>query len=235
LIKINNGAQFRLLLKALSDDIVDAHLHFAMHEALHTAFEEYPLVKQQSYGFWTLTLQAHLNSSVYALFRAYDKDRQALHLRGWLTTIRENVHLFDDAAFRERLKDNPYVATLAEECGKPDQSTLDDDIAACSHYDPIVKKLVPYRGNRIAHRNARSSLVANENNSNDHSLMYEDLRTLLARAKEILNRYSYMFDASIYATKAVGSDDFQYIFDAVHEKVELAEREWTTVRGLTKK
>src|SRR5438067_4360625 len=132
MIIVNDSAEFEQLLKALSDDIVDAHIHYRLYEELIEAIAKYPLVVHQSNVFLTCTLQAHLNSCVYALFRAYDQDSRSLHLRSWLTAIQENLHLFDDAAFRERLKENPYVASLAEDAKKPDPTILADDIAACS-------------------------------------------------------------------------------------------------------
>jgi hypothetical protein len=141
------------------------------------------------------------------------------------STIQENLHLFDDAAFRERLKDNPYVASLAENPRKPDPAVLTDDIAACSSSDPIVKKLTIYRGNRIAHRSARF-LLSSLDKDEKYGLTFDELRTLLERAKTILNRYSYLFDASVYSTTVVGHDDFDYIFKSIQEKVEDSRRQW---------
>src|SRR6266513_4765891 len=152
MIAIKDSADFERLLKALSDDVVDAHIHYQLRQDLIQAIDKHPLVVQQSNVFWTFTLQAHLNSSVYALFRAYDQDTKSLHLRSWLTTIQANLHLFDEAAFRERLKDNPYVASLAKDSRKPDAEVLARDISSCSSSDPVVKRLVTYRGSRIAHR-----------------------------------------------------------------------------------
>ena len=99
MINIKDAEEFKQLLKALSDDVVDAHIHFQMYEELIEAIDKHPLVVHQSNTFWTFTLQAHLNSCVYALFRAYDQDTRALHLRSWLTTIQENLYLFDEESF----------------------------------------------------------------------------------------------------------------------------------------
>jgi len=226
MINIRDTAEFEQLLKALSDDVVDAHIHYQMYEELVEAIGKHPLVVQQSNTFWTFTLQAHLNSCVYALFRAYDQDTRALHLRSWLTTIQENLHLFDEESFRERLKENPYVASLAHDSRKPDAEILEVDIASCSSADPIVKKLTVYRSSQIAHRNAKALLSPGDIGER-FGLAFDDIRTLLERAKTIVNRYSYMFAASVYSTKVIGHDDFEYIFKCVEEKVEEARRQWT--------
>lgn len=222
---IRDAVEFEQLLNALSHDVVDAHIHYQMYEELVAAIQHHPLVVQQSNTFWTFTLQAHLNSSIYALFRAYDQDTRALHLRSWLLTIQKNPHLFDEEPFRERLKDNPHVASLAADSRKPDVATLADDIALCSSNDPIVKSLTVYRSNRITHRNAKA-LLSPEDIGERFGLTFDDIRTLLERAKTIVNRYSYLFAASTYSTKVIGHDDFEYIFKCVEEKVEEARRQW---------
>ncbi|BBP00689.1 hypothetical protein SFSGTM_13970 [Sulfuriferula nivalis] len=81
MINIKDAEEFKQLLKALSDDVVDAYIHFQMYEDLIEAIVKHPLVVHQSNTFWTFTLQAHLNSSVYALFRAYDRKRPAQPLQ----------------------------------------------------------------------------------------------------------------------------------------------------------
>jgi hypothetical protein len=225
MINIKDSAQFQRLLKALSDDVVDAHIHYQLYQDLVEAIDKHPLVVRQSNTFWTYTLQAHLNSSVYALFRAYDQEMKSLHLRSWLTTIQENLHLFDEESFRERLKDNPHVASLARDSQRLDALVLTEDIAACSNSDPVVKKLTIYRGSRIAHRSAKETLFVRGVGDRD-GLTFDDLSTLLQRAKTILNRYSDLFSASFYSTKVLGHDDFEYIFKSVEEKVEEARRQW---------
>jgi len=227
MINIKDAAEFEQLLKALANDVVDAHIHYQMYEDLIKSIDKHPTVVHQSNTFWTFTLQAHLNSCVYALFRAYDQDTRALHLRSWLMTIQENLYLFDEESFRERLKDNPYVASLAQGSCKPDAAMLAHDITTCESTDLVVKKLTMYRSNRIAHRNAKA-LLSPSDIGERFGLTFDDIRTLLERAKTIVNKYSYMFSASFYSTKVVGRDDFNYIFKCVAEKVDEAERRWTS-------
>ena len=88
-----------------------------------------------------------------------------------------------------------------------------------------MKKLTIYRGNRIAHRSARF-LLSSLDKDEKYGLTFDELRTLLERAKIILNRYSYLFAASVYSTTVVGHDDFDYIFKSVQEKVEDSRRQW---------
>jgi hypothetical protein len=225
-INIKDGAEFQHLLKALCDDVVDAHIHYQMYEELVEAIAVHPVVVQQSNTFWTYTLQAHLDSCVYAMFRAYDQNTRALHLQSWLATIQGNLHLFDQELFRERLKENPYVASLAQDSRRPDAEVLDADIASCSSADSIVNKLTRYRSNMVAHRNAKAVLTLGDG-GDKFGLTFNDIRTLLERAKSIVNRYSNMFSASTYSTKVIGHDDFRFIFECVEATVEEARRQRT--------
>ena len=91
--------------------------------------------------------------------------------------------------------------------------------------DPIVQKLIAYRSNWIAHRNAKA-LLSPCDIGDRFGLTFDDIRTLLERARTIVNRYSYLFVASTYSTKVIGHDDFEYIFKCVDEKVEEARSLW---------
>jgi len=228
MINITDSTEFSRLLTALSEDVVDAHIHFQFFEDLIGAHEKHPLVFPESNTFWTYTLQAHLNSSVYALLRVYDQNKRALHLRSWLITIKENLEIFDVEAFRDRLKDNPYVASLSSEAKKPDAVELAKDIAECTAVDPTVNKLIIHRSNLIAHRNVKIVLSTQDSN-NDNGVTFDDLKVLLERAKTILNRYSYIFNASVYSTNVISRDDFNCIFIDVEARVERVRQQWARI------
>lgn len=164
-------------------------------------------------------MQAHLNACLLHLCRAFDQNQSALHLKSWLLTIKDNLALFDEPKFCERLKDNQFVDTLAKDPRRPDVATLDRDIESCSIEDPLVRNLNTYRGSLIAHKSARN--VVNQKNIGDqHPLKYDDIETLLKRSDEILNRYSGLFSAHFYSTSIVGREDYRYIVECVEKAVE---------------
>lgn len=219
MIEVKDSAEFSRLLVALSGDIVNAHIHYRLYRDLREALRQHHLVAVQSNTFWSLTLQAHLNACIHVLCRVYDQNlKAALHLRSWLATIKENLHLFDEDQFRERLKDNPFVDSLAQSPRKPDSALLDQDIRSCSVEDPLVKTLTIHRGSRIVHKSARN-VVAERDIGDEHPLTFGDVDGLLERAITILNRYSGLFAANSYSTQVVGHDDYEYIFKCVEEKV----------------
>lgn len=219
MIPFQDENEFKRLLEGLANDVVDAHIHYKLYKDLHNAIEEFPHVVAQSNTFWTTTLKSHWSTSLNMLSRAYDQQTNALHLQSFLQTIKSNLALFTDAKFRERKKDNPYVEVLANESRILDLAALDADILLCSKSDRLVETLIIYRGNAIAHRNAKNT-AKGKIISEMHPLSWEEFEVLLNRAIEVLNKYSQLFEASSYSTRVVGSEDFRFIFECVNHAVE---------------
>lgn len=224
MIPLKEDSEFQRLLEGLANDIVDAHIHYRLYQDLIAASNKFPLVIPQSNTFWSTTLKAHLNTSLFMLTKAYDQDNKALHLSSFLQTIKANPDLFSEAKFRVRKKDNPHVDSLASEYRVPDIAKLESDISLCSPSDPLVKTLTIHRGNVLAHRNAKNT-ASGKIISKTHPLTFENFELLLNRALEILNTYSSLFEASTYSKIAIGADDFSYIFQCVNSAVEKSRLE----------
>jgi AbiU2 len=218
MIPVKDSTEFDDLLRALAHGIVHAHIHYQLYRELHQSLCDHPLVISQSHTFWQLTLKAHINTSMQILCRAYGQHAQALHLQSWLFTIREHLHLFDTKEFRQRLKDNPFVESLAQVPRKPDQAVLEEDIRLCSPDDPLVKTLIIHRNRHGAHTEAMN-IIAKRHPYDAYPLTFGDFEALLARTKAILNRYSRLFAAMTYETQIIGHDDYQCILKCVEEMI----------------
>ena len=212
------------MLTALLDDLVDARFHFSLHQDLANATEEYATELAQSPTFWGLTLSAHMDAVLLRLCRAYDTyEHTALNLRNLLDTIQEHLNIFDEPNFRQRLKGNSFVDSLAAELKPPDQAQLQKDVDVVSDSDPLVHKLVMWRHNYIAHRNSHFTLNPKKFDA-QYPLLFAEVDVLITRALEIGNRYSLLFDATAHATLMVGRDDYLNVLKAVREHVEAYER-----------
>lgn len=223
-LNLKSAEEFRRLLTTLLDDLVDARFHFRLHQNLDKAIEEYSLEFSQSPTFWNLTRRAHIDAVLLRLCRAYDtNDQPALNLRNLLDTIQANLSIFDEPNFRQRLKGNAFVDSLAAELNPPDHAQLKKDIKAVSVADSLVKKLVIWRHNYIAHRNSDYALNPNDLSS-QYPLLFAEIDELLKRALEVGNRYSLLFDASICSTMMVGGDDYLNVLKAVREHMQAYER-----------
>jgi len=232
-LKLKSAEEFRRLLTALLDDLVDARFHFTLHQNLAKAGEEYAIEIAQSPTFWGLTLSAHMDAVLLRLCRAYDAyEHTALNLRNLLDTVRANLSIFDEPNFRQRLKGNLFVDSLAAELKSPDHTQLQKDIEVVSDSDPLVRKLVMWRHNYVAHRNSHFTLNPKKFDA-QYPLLFAEIDVLLERALEIGNRYSLLYDASSHATLMVGRDDYLSVLKAVREHVEAYKRrleeEWKRV------
>ena len=224
MISISDAAEFSKLVQGLADDIVDAHIHWQMHCDLVEALNDAPVVNAQSPTFWYLTVRAHEAAALGPLCRAYDQESSALHLRNWLQTIQDNLHLFEPGEFRKRLAENPHVESLAQDHRVPDARTLADDLALVSGTEPVVKKLRAYRNTAFAHRGAKVTLLG-RGNTTAPRLTVEDVGVLLERAEAILNRYTVLFGAQVHSLHIVGHNDFRYIMRTIAEAVKQVRRE----------
>ncbi|MEQ1912313.1 MAG: hypothetical protein ABMA15_26060 [Vicinamibacterales bacterium] len=206
-LPVKDSVEFAQLIDGLSSDVVYARTHLTLLRDLWVAEEQYSREFLQSQTFWSLTRLAHGEAGTLKLARAYDSHQHSLSLGTWLETIRDNLHLFSVEHFRERLKDNPFVESLAESPRTPDAGVLRSDLASVSRSEPTVSKLLLVRDNLIAHRSGKLVLQG-RNPFGVSGLSWDDLELLANRALVILNRYSSLFAASTFSAKPVGNDDF---------------------------
>jgi hypothetical protein len=160
---------------------------------------------------------------MFRLGRLYDQQRGALSLASLVETIRANQHLFDEASFRERLKDNPFVDGLAKDARRPDSATLDSDARSVVESDTLVERLVAIRNRVLAHRDPRVVLGASDDPA--AALAAVDVDTLLARAATVVNRYGILFRAGSHLMRIVGHDDFRSVLRHVRSVLVATERE----------
>jgi hypothetical protein len=218
-LTINTPAQFESLLDKLLKETIDGECYFKLYQDILAAIPENKIVFIQSNTFWSLVTNALLDGTLIRLCRIYDQNTKSLSIINLLDTIEANLAIFDTNNFKDRLKDNPFVDSLAETARKPDTQKLKNDRESVCNNDPQVKKLIIWRNNIIAHRTANNVLEDIDITKN-YVVTKEEVRLLLNRATSILNTYSSLFRASTYLTKIVGYDDYMYILKAVNEKIE---------------
>ncbi|WP_266170749.1 hypothetical protein [Dyella subtropica] len=216
-----NEVQFGALVRALAQDVVDAHIHWDQHNALQAQLEKWPQVQAEAWPFWGYTLTAHRRTTLAALARVFDQEENSLHLYAWLTTIRSHLRLFGNHPVHHRPSDDPFAKWLPEGVVAPDTQQLEDDIALCAIADPDVLALVRYRNNLLAHRGRKLSLQGDA--AKLPTLLYEQIDRLLERARTLLNRYNYMFDASVFSMTPLGHDAVETVFECVQRDLDHRE------------
>lgn len=222
-IKIKDAEEFTRLLEALANELVDANIYLKLHEDLTAAGREYSTELHQSWTFWSLTLQSLFDAAIFRLCKTYDQSDGVVSLPNLVETIQENVAIFSQEEFRERLKDNPFVESLAQDARAPDPEQLKHDLELVSlKTHEKVKLLSLLRHNFYAHRGATHVLRADDLGTK-YPLTLDDARELLRNGMAIVNRYSSLFRAQTYSTQIVGHDDYRYVLGTVREDLRRRE------------
>ena len=231
-INIKSSEEFERLLDALGSELWNADFHIKLFRGLNSKIEKYERAYNQSPTFWNFTFMAHRDAAIFRLMRIYDNHSASLSLRNLLDTIKDNEQMFDIPQFRERLKGNPFVDSLASDARKPDGVQLNKDMEFVSDADPLVKKLIIWRNNLYAHRSAKN-VVKVYKIAADHPLAFAEIEGLVARAYEIFNRYKYLFDASSQSSILLGLDDYEFVLTSLAARLEQSDRESRARRGMS--
>jgi len=212
-------AEFERLRDRIALEASNAADHFNLFKRLWASRQDYYLEMNVSNTFWHLTFIAHRDAVLSHLCRLYDKDGAALSLGRFLLTVKTNRDLFSDAAFRERLKENRHVETLAE--GRAiDDAELDKELETVSGEDPLVAKLRGQRNESISHTDADRV----RRDAPEVWLPFEEIEALLDRAAAITSKYSLLYRASMYGG-IVGADDFKATLGLVRKALVAREAE----------
>ena len=212
--KVKDAADFQKMLVALADDLVDANIHLKLYLDLNNSVNEFIEELNNANTFWFLTFRAHSDASMIRLCRAYDSHPSSLNLRTFLQTIKANLEWFDEPQFRERMKGNAYIDSLAASARRPDEEQLGKDLVSVTDSNPLVKTLVRWRHNAIAHRTASHAIDPHEF-AKRYPLSFADMQILIDQGIGILNRYGSLFHANTHASSMVGRDDYLSVLNSV--------------------
>jgi hypothetical protein len=197
--------EFERLLKRLAEDITDAAVFQRLRTNLDASINEYSREFNESNTFWSLSLQALDEAVLCRLGRMYVSQRDALSLLAWLKAIRDSPQLFPTA---------------------PDPIQLGKDIESVGNKDLLVKKLICLRGNFVAHINWEHTAGGGTKIKRDSfALTWDEIDRLIARAADILNRYSTLFNQSHWSMDIAGRDDYKGVLKAVRSELERCDAE----------
>ncbi|MCX5717034.1 MAG: hypothetical protein NTW44_01740 [Nitrospirae bacterium] len=213
-IRIKTADELNKLLDALALEIVNANIYHQLHKDLLDSRTGHSREFAQSNTFWSFTFTALNDARTLRICRIFDQESKSLNLFNLLETIKANMHFFEKNHFKERLKDNAFVDSLSEVDRIPDKAQLEKDICFASKQNPIVKKLMVWRNNIVAHKGAKVSLGNNDILTNN-AVSSEELEALLDGCFEIFNRYSSLYRASTWSRQVIGHDDYQNLLNFI--------------------
>jgi hypothetical protein len=218
-INISTGDQFNKLLSGLENELIYAELYFNLFNGLAKTTKEYSKEANQSKTFWTMLFTSFKDSVYIRLCRIYDQNTKSLNLVNLIDTINKNRHLFSKDCFKERNKEHADSDWLSKSTKIPTIDEIEKDIKLTNNKNPIVKKLMIWRNNIVAHKNPKISL-GNTDILNVNELSEKEVKTLLDTAWDIFNKYSCYFNASTMSRMFFGGDDFKKIFKHIRKSME---------------
>ena len=206
-ILVADRGEFYEVTRGLCKDINYAQIHWRMWRDLCKAVEEHPLVWAEANAFWELTINAHSESALARLTRAYDYHNDALSLNAWLLTIQANyIEIFPDQTTSGR---------------KIDLQQLAKDIRETAKDDTLVGRLVKFRDTVQAHTSVFrfKPLPTQLLDHTEITLTGDDVDALIHRADSVLSRYTLIFDNEVFPGWVVGQDSYKVIFKIVEESI----------------
>ena len=210
-VRVANEQEFRKLLDHLAIEASRALDHWRLFKELRRAIKAYAPEVTESQTFWFLTLRGHADDVLFRLSRLYDQQEQALGLKKFLVTVKNNISFFSEDAIRQRLGSNPYANNLVR---KLNLQTLGNDLRyVCADRDSTVRRLWKLRNESVFH------VAPNPIRLGDVAklpwLKDVEIDRLLNRACRILNRYSVVFRAVWFSGQIVGHKDYRRLLDLV--------------------
>lgn len=202
-------------IDSLQRNVFQAKVHFDIFNGLREAWPEYIQEIQNSPCFWNFTMRAHIDAAVLHLCKIYDEDGSALQLTRFLKdSIQKNPNLFNETAFKKRLKDEPNrdVEGLAKYRRNLNHEQLKKELWFCSNDNPLVKNLREWHNNIVAHFNYSEAVNQSEPFHQRCPLLYEDIQKLIDQAFSIVNSYSSLFRASVYSEEFASKQHKDYLF-----------------------
>jgi hypothetical protein len=220
-IQVRDSADFQRILRALALELVDANISFKLHTNLIAAYEaEDGAAMREAWTFWSLTIQAHLDSAVFRLCRIYDQNNTHLGLRGFMHTIQSNQHLFSREQFAARMAGRACPDTLFEGFAPLDRGQIEVDTAYVTRTsNPMVDRLIAVRHNYYSHRNAED-VVADNAVAEKYPHMRDEVGELLKVGLAIVNLYSNLFEANTWSSGIIGQNDYHYVLRAARERLD---------------
>lgn len=196
--------EFDRLTDRLVEELRSACMHFDLYKALNSERFNFGQVMNKSKHFWSLTLNAHLESTRSILGRVYDQDPKNLGVKSWLILFKK--HFLKPDFFESNELDNCNRVPLKE-------GEIDNDIECVTTNNKLVETFY------IKHRHTEIAHISLKNSKNGisffgmHPLTIEEHQALIDKAESLINKYSAHYSGRVYAMTTMENADYHYIFE----------------------
>jgi hypothetical protein len=201
---IKTPEEFKTVLQALAHDLAHANDHHSLFRRLLEArADTYSKALSQAQTFWSLTYEAHQDSAIFRLCRAYDQEPSALSLKTFVATIASGSPCLPPVAEFHALNANQ----LAEDAAWVDQKQ-----------NRLVKHLMMWRHKHFAHMDVRKTI--SRSLAAEYPLTNAEVEKLLETGFDIVNRYYGVYYATYYSREMHGASDYQHLLRMLQDWVE---------------
>jgi len=201
--------EFKNMTDKLVSELQSAYMHFEIYKEIKMQISEHSKEMNKSKHFWSLTINAHLESTRSTLGRIYDQNEKNLGIKSWLLEFKKN-HLqqeFFEASEQDKFNRTPLK-----------NGEIKNDLKSISLEDEKVNILYKrHRHTEIAHMSL-SNAKKGISYFKDYPLPSSDIQELIDRAAAIINKYSSHYNGVNYAMTTFDSQDYKYIFDRLSKQ-----------------
>ncbi len=214
--------KLRRIFDAVADDLLNASFHNQLRTELREAVGENDRAMNQAPAFWGLVIKSQADSTMSNLCRAYDQHKDSVNLKYLLKNIEANLELFGEERLFERLRGREFAEELSKTARKPDRHQLLEDKLRVCKCNPLVKKLIGYRDETLAHRD-KSVFLRGEDSPDP--LTWDEVGQLVKAGLDLVNSYSQLYQKSTWQRRLHGDDDYKSVLTAINRDLDNWDRE----------
>ncbi len=213
-------------------ETIHARAHLKLWERLENYRASYLKELNQAPHFFTFTLKAHLDDTLVTLSRILDRRRRGDPLSIWkfLDFAEQNLGIFSNEAFSQRKRRKPdYNERWVKSHTPITQKEIEEDKQKLSSLKHTINNLIIWRDKVIAHIDQKF-LVTGKIVSKEYPLQRQQLQETIDTLFNILNRYSYAYNASTFLEKIPGEDDVQHVVDSIRFNIQERKKQLEVLR-----
>jgi hypothetical protein len=204
-------------------ELDEADMHLSIVKYISNASREYYKELNQSPGFWSLTLNAHMNSTLMHLNNLFGTEAKEkhLHMSGFLDFIKENrEEIFSREAFTKRLKAADRNDELAAKFDP--EITLEKIEQDIETLRKLPKASLRAWRNRIFSHIDKNDTANNISITKKYPIKTRHIEEIMNSLDKMLNEYRLAFDfVGTHRGLAVESG-IKYILDAIKSNLTTA-------------
>ncbi|MFC1988154.1 hypothetical protein ACFLVH_06450 [Chloroflexota bacterium] len=205
-------------------ELDEADWHFSVVKYISSASSKYLQELNQAPGFWSLTMNAHISSTLMHLNNLFGKGAKEkhLHMRSFLDFVKDNLGIFLHEAFEKRLRAANRYDELAEQFNPQIMSEkVEQDVETLKNLP--ISGLKAWRNSILSHIN-KNDIAQSVNIAKKYPVKTKHIAEVIETLDKMLNEYSLAFDFSTHIRGLAIESGIKYILEAIKFKLEVQKK-----------